>query len=80
MENNIDEIVLKKKKINKINILLAFVFLIVFLYSFITAHNNNKEVIIHVGVGQSVDSLSQELREINIVKSDFLFDIKYFKI
>ncbi|MBK5215307.1 MAG: endolytic transglycosylase MltG [Candidatus Pacebacteria bacterium] len=79
MENNIDEIILKKTKINKINILLVFILLIVFLYSFLTAHNSNKEVIIHVGVGQSVDSLSQELRDINVVKNDFLFKL-YIKL
>lgn len=72
----------QKNKLSKkitLKIVLISIF-IIFIYLFISNHTNNKDVIIHVSNGQSVNSIVSILKEKNVIKNDFLlkFFIKIF--
>lgn len=56
------------------NIFLIFC-CVVFTYYFLSAPYNNKEVIIHISSGQSINSTSFKLKDENAIRSNFTFKV-----
>jgi UPF0755 protein len=77
MDENLDKIEQSNKKSKRriLNIFLAFGFLLVFIYYFLSAPFGNKDVIIHVSSGQSVNSVALELKDKKAVRSDFTLKV-----
>lgn len=75
-EENTDEIKQQQSKF-KINILYVFVFIVCLLaYYFLSAPQNSKDVIVHISSGESVNSISLELKGKNVIRSNFT--LKFF--
>lgn len=74
MDNNISEIIEKKmSKKKKWGIIFFVSFFILFVLS---APFNSNDIIIHIRDGQSIDSLTQELHNKNVIRNEFFF--KFF--
>lgn len=67
----------KNRKLKKwiLNIFLIFGFIILFSYYFLSAPFGNKNVIVHVTSGQSVNSVLQELEDKRAVKNNLTLKI-----
>jgi UPF0755 protein len=68
MDENFDKIEQLNKKSKK---RILNIFFILFIYYFLSAPFNNKDVIIHILSGQSVNSVALELNNKNVIRSDF---------
>lgn len=75
MYDNVDKIGQINKK-PKINLFLIIGFAILIAYYLLSAPIANKDVVIHISSGQSVDSVSQELKNMEAVRS--VFTLKVF--
>ncbi len=74
-----DDSLNKIKLINKISkklILQIFLVLIVFVYFFLSAPFGGKDIIIHVSNGQSISSITSELKTENAIRNEF--SLKFF--
>ena len=74
MEESIDINGQKNKKY-KSNILYIIGFFILFLFYFLSAPSGNKDVIIHISSGQSINSISSELKDKNIIQNSFTLKV-----
>ncbi len=73
-DTNIQENISSKKL--KIKTILFIILVVLFFYFFLSNNKYDKDMIIHVSSGQSIDSVSSVLIENNIIKNDFIF--KFF--
>ena len=60
----------------KVKVLLVFVIIFIFGYYFLSAPFGNKDIIIHISSGQSVNSISQKLKYEKAIKKDYA--LKFF--
>lgn len=60
---------------NKKNIILLIIGLFVLFYYFLSAPYGNKNIIIHISSGQSIDSIVEELKEENSIRSPIALQI-----
>ncbi len=76
-ENNKDFLLIKKIYSNKKIIIYGIIIvLLVFIFNFLLlAPNGSKDEIIHIPNGKSVDSISLELEQKKVVKSDFILKL-----
>jgi len=83
MDINIGKIEQKNKifKIYKLKILFIIFFVFMFLCFFVSSPHNNKDVIIHVSYGQSINSITQDLENKNSIRNGSVLKlfIKLFK-
>ena len=61
-------------RISNIILVVGFIVLL-FLYYFLSAPYRNKDVIFHISSGQSVNSISSELENKNVIRNDFILKI-----
>jgi UPF0755 protein len=72
----------KPKTKNRLrNLFLVFGLIIFFIYWFLSAPFGSRDFVVHVRYGQSVSSVSLELKSKNIIRDDFIFKVfvKLFK-
>jgi len=75
MDNDVVKIEQKNKMLKSYEFRIfgiVIVFLITFFY-YLAVPTNDKDTIIHISSGQSVNNISEELKDKNIIKSDFIF-------
>lgn len=63
-----------KRKMSKkwiFNIVVIIGFFIIFVYYFLTAPFENKDVVVHISSGQSISYISKDLKNKNVIRDDF---------
>lgn len=72
-----NEIEQQKNKSKKwiLNIFLIFGFIILFIYHFLFAPYGNKDVIIHVSNGSSIDSIAIKLESEEAIRNDYILKV-----
>ena len=73
MDESIDKIGQKNKKLKSwiLSVFLVTIFLLLFSYIFLFAPFGNKDIIIHIPKGESVDNISTKLKYDNVIKDTF---------
>jgi len=77
MEDNIDKIKQKNKRLKNLilNIFLALGFVSVFIYYFLSAPALNKDVIIHIPKGESINNISTQLENNRAIRNSLTLKI-----
>jgi UPF0755 protein len=77
MDESIDEIKQQNKKTkNRLyNLFLVFSLIIIFIYFFLSAPFENKNQIIHISNGQSISSISLDLKNKNVIRNSFVLKV-----
>jgi len=57
------------------NIFLIFCFITLFSFFFLSTPSGNKDIIFHVASRQSIDSITQELENKNVIRNDFTLKV-----
>lgn len=77
MDGYVDKIGKKDNKIKNWKLIPLFImgFIVLFSYYFLSAPYDNKDIIFHISTGKSIDTISQELKNNRVIRSDFAFKI-----
>ena len=77
MDDNIDKIEQKNNIFKKwlLNIPLVVGFILLFGYYFLSAPFGNKDVIVHISIGQSINDISQKLKSEKAIRTDFTLKV-----